>query len=125
VNQSRVSGRYYLFEEVLEETPGFAQLRKRRSLAELQLLAGLVWAREGGKGKCPLVRRRKQNDYSEYIHDDRIVSLAPKHRNAGGLLHEMAHALGPNDKLTHGPAFRRRCLRLYKTYGDWSGVVDG
>jgi hypothetical protein len=125
VNQSRVSSRFYLFEEVLEETPGFAGLRKRRSMAELQTLAALVWEAERGRGKCPLVKGRAKNDYSEYNHNTRVVALASKHRNAGGLLHEIAHALGFNDKLTHGPAFRRRCLRLYKTYGDWSGVVDG
>ena len=125
MNQARVSKRYYLFEEVLEETPGFAELRRRRPMTELQLLAGLVWATEKGRGRCPLVKRRSKNDYSEYDHNTRTVALASKHQNTGGLLHEIAHALGHNDKLTHGPAFRRRCMRLYKTYGDWSGVVDG
>lgn len=48
MNQRKASRAFYLFEEVLEEMPGFAALRKPRSLAELQLLAGIVWTREGG-----------------------------------------------------------------------------
>jgi hypothetical protein len=125
MNQRKTSARYYLFEEVVEETPGFAQLRHPRPLAELQLLAGLVWARERGKGACPVVRtappRRK---FSQYNFDDKVVELARKHMDAGALLHEIAHALGVNDKLTHGPAFRRRCIHLYKLYGDWNGEID-
>lgn len=122
MNQRKTSTRYYLFEDVLWEVPSFAQLRQRRSIAQLQLLAGLVWAREKGKGKCPLVRPKIRNDASYYC--DGVIHLVPKHRSVGGLLHEMAHALGPRDRLTHGPAFRRRCFRLYKTYGDWNGEVD-
>lgn len=123
MNQRKTSARYYLFENLLETTAGFAHLRQRRSIPDLQLFAGLVWAREGGKaGKCPLVRPKVRNDYS-YLCDG-IIHLASKHRNIGGLLHELAHALGANDKLTHGPAFRERCIRLYKVYGDWSGEVD-
>jgi hypothetical protein len=122
MNQRQVSARYYLFEDVIWETPSFEPLRRKRPISDLQLLAGLVWARENGKGKCPLVRAKLKNDYSYHCGD--VIHLARKHRSIGGLLHEMAHALGPNDKLTHGPAFRRRCLRLYKTYGEWSGNVD-
>jgi hypothetical protein len=122
MNQRKVSTRYYLFEDMLWETSGFASLKKFRPMAELQLLAGLVWAREKGRGKCPIIRAKLRNDYS--YHCDGVIHLARKHRSVGGLLHEMAHALGPNDKLTHGPTFRRRCFRLYKTYGEWNGSVD-
>lgn len=122
MNQRKTSARYYLFEDLLWETPGFAHLRQRRSIHDLQLLAGLVWAREGGRGKCPVVRSKARNDVSYYC--DGTIHLIRKHRSIGGLLHELAHALGPNDKLTHGPAFRERCIRLYKLYGEWSGNVD-
>jgi hypothetical protein len=122
VNQRKTSTRYYLFEDMLWEMPGFAHLKRRRALAELQLMAGLVWAREGSEAPCPTIRRKRKNDGSYYT-DGRIF-LAPKHQSAGGLLHELAHALGHRDKLTHGPAFRERCMRLYKMYGDWSGEVE-
>lgn len=122
MNQRKTSARYYLFEDMLWETASFAHLRRQRSMHELQLVAGLVWARERGKGKCPVIRAKPRNDASYYC--DGVIHLARKHRSVGGLLHEMAHALGPNDKLTHGPAFRRRCFRLYRMYGDWSGNVE-
>lgn len=104
--------------------PGFAELKVQRSIADLQLLAGLVWARECGVGSCPVVRPSHKRDYSEYFYGSRAIALAPEHRCVGGLLHELAHALGINDKLTHGPAFRKRCLRLYKTYSAWNGEVE-
>lgn len=122
MNQRKASARYYLFENILFETTGFARLRERKSIAELQLLTGLVWARERGRGQCPVVRPKRKNDTS-YFYDG-TIHLVPKHRNAGVLLHEIAHALGARDKLTHGPAFRKRCIRLYKLYGDWNGTVD-
>lgn len=122
MDQSKTSERYYLFEDVLWETESFANLRRIQPLHDLQLLAGLVWAREKARGQCPVVRPRRRNDYS--YHCDGTIHLAPKHRCLGGLLHEMSHALGSRDKLTHGPAFRRRCIHLYKTYGEWSGEVD-
>ena len=124
MNQRKTSRRYYLFEDLLWLTSEFAHLRKRRPMAELQLLAGLVWAREGGKGPPPVVRTRDVKDHSWYIPADHTILLARIHRNVGALLHEMAHALGPRDRYTHGPAFRKRCIRLFKTYGDWSGNVD-
>jgi hypothetical protein len=124
VNQRKVSARYYLFEEVVEATPGFANLRRRVPIDRLQLLAGLVWAREGGKGSCPpIIPLNKRNGKYSYFLNGKI-RLLPKHRNIGSLLHELAHALGTRDKLTHGPAFRARCLRLFKEYGEWSGKVD-
>lgn len=129
MNQSKVSARYYLFEEVLEETPGFAHLKKRTSLKALQLLAALVWEREGGHGECPLVKRRNADDYSAFevvpgSGKPGVIHLTRRHQNAGGLLHELAHALGPHDKYTHGPAFRKRCIHLYKVYGGWTGEID-
>jgi hypothetical protein len=74
------------------------------------------------------VKRRKADDYSHYeftpgSRKRGVIHLTRQHQNIGGLLHELAHALGHRDKLTHGPAFRRRCIRLYRTYGDWDGVV--
>lgn len=128
MNQRKTSARYYLFEEVVWETPAFAELRRARPLADLQLLAGLVWAREKGPGPCPTVRSIGRKDASFYLSSTKrgkagVISLATKHRSVGGLLHELAHALGPNDKLTHGPAFQRRCIHLYKVYGGWSGEV--
>lgn len=123
-NEQTTSARYYLFEELLYETSSFTLLKQTRSVHDLQLLAGLVWAREGGKGPCPLVlpRRSKKDDYS-YFKDGKIL-LASHHHTFASLLHELAHALGSSDKLTHGPAFRRRCIHLYKTYGEWNGEVD-
>lgn len=128
MNQSEVSKRYYHFEKILEDTAEFAHLRKRMSLGRLQCLAGLVWAREGGRGQCPPVRGRRATDFSQYLYtpgsgETGVIHLVPKHQNAAGLLHEMAHALGHRDKLTHGRAFRNRCLRLYREYGDWSGLL--
>lgn len=122
MNQQKTSARYYLFEDLVWSTPGFAHLRRRRSIYDLQLLAGLVWAREKGKGLCPLVRPRDSKDWSYFC--DGTIHLARDHRGIGGLLHELAHALGRNDKLMHGPAFRKRCIHLYKTYGEWSGAID-
>lgn len=123
MNQRKASARYYLFEDVLWETPGFARVKQIRPIAELQVLAALVWAREG-KGACPEVRARDHKDHSYYEYGGHIY-LARAHRSIGGVLHELAHALGPNDKLTHGPAFRARCMRLYEMYGDWNGRICG
>lgn len=124
MNQRKASARYYLFEDLLWEAPAFAHLARLRSIADLQILAGLVWAREGGCGKCPVVEQLDSGDTSHYCFQARAVRLVRKHRGAGGLLHELAHALGYWDKLTHGPAFRARCMRLYKMYGDWDGRID-
>lgn len=124
MNQRKASARYYLFEDMIWEVPSFAELRKRRAMRTLRYLAARVWLAENARGPVPDIHPRLQNDFSEYVHDDRIINLAKKHRSIGGLLHELAHALGPNDKLTHGPAFRKRCFRLYQQYGGWSGKVD-
>lgn len=122
MDQAAASQRYYLFEQVLEDTPAFANLRRRRSMTELQLLAGLVWSQEG-RGKCPTLLKSAGSSFSCYDYEAHSIRLVRKHMNAATLLHELAHALGRRDKLLHGPAFRKRCLRLYKTYGDWSGAI--
>lgn len=129
MNQSKASARYYMFEEMLEETPGFAHMKKRAPMANLQMLAAVVWANEGGRGKCPAIKTRRQNDYSHYEYvpgsgKTGTVFLTRKHQNLCGLLHELAHALGHRDKLTHGPKFRARCMHLYKLYGGWTGEID-
>lgn len=121
VKQARATARFYGFEKVLETMPGFANLMRRRSLADLQLFAGLVWAREGGKGKCPVIRPKSDGDQSWFLSG--VIHLSPRHRNLGTLLHELAHALGARDKLDHGPAFRKRCVRLYREYGEWDGQI--
>lgn len=125
MDQRKVSAHYYLLEDLLLEAPCCAALKQVRPLSELQLLAGLVWAREKGKGKCPEIRPQPSaRGYSGYYYGRREIRLIREHYNLAGVLHELAHALGTHDKLTHGPAFRKRCLRLYKTYGGWSGEVD-
>jgi hypothetical protein len=129
MNQRKASAHYYLLDDMLLESRGCANLRKRRPLSELQLLAGLVWARERGPTRCPVVQRQRHQSYSEYCWpskrgDGGIVRLIREHLCCSGLLHELAHGLGPNDKLEHGPAFRRRCIHLYKLYGDWNGEID-
>ncbi len=123
MNPSKVTRRFYGFESVLESMPGFAKLRQVRSIADLQGYAGYVWAREMGRGKCPVVLPRDHKDHSWYDYEKKEVLLARAHRNLGGLLHELAHALGVFDKLAHGPAFTKRCLRLYREYGEWDGRV--
>ena len=125
--QRRISKQYYLFEDVLWQLPGFVGLKKPISIAALQLYAGLIWTKEGRKDPCPLIRPRhssqaKEKPASYYL--DGVIHLLPKHRNLACMLHELAHALGNRDKQTHGAAFRRRCIRLYKEYGGWNGVVD-
>lgn len=126
MNQRKVSARYYLFEDVLWEVPSFAGLKRQVPIGDLQLYAGYVWARESGPGSCPVVKpRRAKNDTSYFLHGNPgSIHLIAKHQNLGGLLHELAHGLGPNDKLSHGPAFRRRCMRLYQEYGGWDGRVS-
>lgn len=128
MNQRKVSGRYYLFEDLLWEAVSFAPLRKKKAMGELQLLAGLVWAKEDGPGPCPLVIGIGKAPASTFTFSGKrgvagVVRLASHHQGLGGLLHELAHALGTHDKLTHGPAFRNRVMRLYKVYGGWSGEV--
>jgi hypothetical protein len=123
MNQRNATARFIGFEDVIWQTPGFAHLKQRRKVADLQILAGLVWARERGKGKCPTVKPIPDGKCSWWVEAKREVQLVPAHRSVGGLLHELAHALGVRDKYDHGPAFQRRCLRLYKTYGDWSGAI--
>lgn len=129
MNQRKASAHYYLLEDILWDGPGGARLKKRRPMAELQLLAGLVWASERGRGPCPIVRARAKNDYSEYRYPTKrgkpgVIDLTTEHRCIGGLLHEMAHALGVYDKLEHGPAFRTRAIRLYRDFGGWNGEID-
>lgn len=126
----RISERFWHFEEVLSESPGFAVLKSGPlSLFCLQLYADLIWKHERGVGPPPVVKGRRQNNESVYTSPKRpgepaTIQLCPSDRTLWGLLHEIAHALGPQDKLDHGPAFRRRCIRLYKFYGGWSGQVD-
>jgi hypothetical protein len=120
--KAKTTARFYAFEETIETLPAFAGLRARRSIADLQLAAGCVWAGEGGKGDCPSVRPRG-GERSYYVSATRMIELIPKHRNLASLLHELAHALGTRDKLDHGPAFRKRCIRLYREYGGWDGEV--
>lgn len=72
-------------------------------------------------GDCPRIEPLLSGRTSYFI--DGKIRLLRKHRDVGTLLHELAHALGNRDKYTHGPAFRSRCLRLFKQYGDWNGEV--
>lgn len=124
MNQRKTTRRFYDFEEIVWIAPSFTALKRTASIDDLQALAALVWQAEGGKGPPPTVHRRKpRTKFSFYVYDDNEIHLAPKHQHLGGMLHEMAHALGRHDKLTHGPAFRRRCLRLYRVYGGWDGQV--
>jgi hypothetical protein len=125
MNQRKTSARYYLFEDLIWEMPGFARLKRPKSIERLQAIANRVWASEGGRGEPPAVLRRRAQEVSYYLAGAHRIRLVAKHQNLGGLLHELAHALGTRDKLTHGPAFRKRCLRLYKQYGGWSGAFDG
>jgi hypothetical protein len=122
MNQRKASARFYLFEDVVWECPSFAPLLKPKSIRELRYFAAWVWIREGAKGHAPTILPKATNDHSYYM--DGRIHLARKHRNVAGLLHELAHALGHHDKLAHGPAFRKRCFRLYQQYGGWSGKVD-
>lgn len=125
IKAAKVTRRFYGFEALLESLPGFEPLRRARAIADLQLAAGYVWAREGGKGKCPIVRPRPSSDHSYCAYGPPVsIHLARKHRNLATLLHELAHALGTRDKLDHGPAFRKRCIRLYREYGGWDGEVN-
>lgn len=125
--QRKQSIKVYGFEDLLFEFDGCETLKRRMPIAQLQLCAGYVWAREGEKRKCPVVRPKAKNDFSQWhsgaSDEGGTIYLTPKHRNLGGLLHEMAHALGRKDKYHHGPAFVKRCLRLYSFYGDWDGRV--
>lgn len=130
MSQRKTSQRYWHFEEVLSETPSFAPLRiGPMSIFCLQLYADLIWKHERGVGPPPIVKARRKNDESLYVSPKRAgdppeLRLCPSDRTLWGLLHEIAHALGPQDKLDHGSSFRRRCIRLYKFYGGWSGEVD-
>lgn len=121
MNQRKATADFYGFENTMRSMSAFAELRRRRSLAQLQLCAGYVWAREGGRGKCPIVRTIYSVDRSYFQAG--VIYLLPVDWTVEVLLHEIAHALGTRDKLTHGPAFQRRCLHLYKTYGEWDGRV--
>lgn len=129
MNQRKTSQRFWHFEDVLSESPGFAPLRSGPlSILCLQIYSDLVWKHEGGSGPPPVVKPRRKNDESLFIGATRsgepaTIQLCPGHRNLWGLLHELAHALGPNDKLDHGPAFRRRVMRLYRFYGGWDGEI--
>ena len=129
MNQSKVSERYYLYEDVLWEAPSFKPLKAKKRIRDLVALAELVWVTERGKGPCPTVRGIGLAPASDFTYPTKRgapgrIRLAKQHQSLGGLLHELAHALGPNDKLTHGPAFRKRATHLYKVYGGWSGEID-
>lgn len=126
--QRKESVRFYSFEDLLFEFEGCEVLKRRMSITQLQLCAGYVWAREGRSPEtCPVIRPRRQPDSSYWWPGEAggrdTIHLIQKHRSLGGLLHELAHALGRRDKLNHGPAFRKRCLRLYAEYGDWNGRI--
>lgn len=122
--QRRESVRYFGFEDIIEKLPSFAELRRLRPVKELQDVALNVWHSEGGSGECFRVVAVPNGKYSWCHYTKRTIELVPKHRNVGSVLHELAHALTMRDKLAHGPAFRRRCIRLYKVYGGWSGEVE-
>ena len=50
----------------------------------------------------------------------RIV-LARQHRRLDVLLHELAHVMGSNRELDHGPTFRTRFFSLLEKYGGLDG----
>jgi hypothetical protein len=121
---ARATFRFYTFQRNLPKVrhpPLFAP----RRIGYLRSLANRVWAAEGRKGLPPLVVAGRglsigcdvRTWFVSYAHFDRRVGryrivLARQQRNVEVLLHELAHALGGNDKDCHGEAFTRRNFRL-------------
>jgi hypothetical protein len=81
MNQRKVSARYHLFEDLIWELPGFAALKRTVPIDNLQLYAGYVWAREGAKAPCPVVKARRPTNDSLvstygccYLHDESYLN---------------------------------------------------
>jgi hypothetical protein len=94
------------------------------TIPQLQRLAAYVWAAERQRGPVPRVVAGRGilwggSRLSYYRRDDPVprIELSRHQRDVGTLLHELAHAMGPWDKLDHGPAFTARCFHLYLLYG--------
>jgi hypothetical protein len=101
-----------------------AALRRDRPIGELRELARRIWREEGTSIPFPnIVCGRgweleywKLCSYVEALVPARIV-LSRDMRSVLVLIHELAHVLGPWDKLDHGPAFQARNFHLLSRYG--------
>lgn len=121
MSQAHASRRAYAFNRGLLELSPY--LREDRPIAHLRSLSTVVWRREARlKHAAPKIVAGAGWDLgpkwglTSYSQKGLIV-LTRDQRNIGVLLHELAHALGPHDKLTHGPAFIERLVRLLHLYG--------
>lgn len=121
MNASLASRRAYAFQWRLQKLS--PHLRRDRPMAELQRLTAYVWSAERSTLPMPRVVagdgwRHPVWGLTSYCDTNlRRIVLCRDNRNIGVLIHELAHALGPWDKVIHGQAFLARQFRLLETYG--------
>lgn len=91
----------------------------RRAIGELRRIARRIWARLGTGMPPPAVIAGRSGKYSIYAYPPyHRIELVASQRNVAVLLHELAHALVPWNKieLQHGPRFRAVLVDLLLAY---------
>lgn len=111
--RARETRALYSFEATIKLSPTIEQ---DRPIAELRALARRVWVAEGRSlVSCPTLIAHEGDRYyngrfcSWSSRPWNTIGLSRNQRNVKILLHELAHALGPQ---THGVAFVRRYFGL-------------
>lgn len=95
-------------------------------MRELQLFSGFIWQAEQQRRPQPTVVAVRGWEIagngwgltSYFEMKTNRICMTRDNRNLIVLLHELAHALGPHDKLDHGPAYIARQLHLLELYGE-------
>lgn len=111
--RAAVTRLFYLFErECIPQGPD-------TPIAVLRRLAKRIWREQTGRrDQCPTIVAgngcRQNNRWISYCEGRSKIVLARHERRIPVLIHEMAHALGPE---THGRAFERRFFVLMDLYG--------
>lgn len=94
--------------------------------ATMNRIADRVWSRYGRGPKPKVVCGRglpwPQGGYTSYFDvGENTIVLARHQRSLAVLLHELAHALTPQSKFDHGPAFCLMYARLLEEFAGEDG----
>lgn len=123
MNASAWGRRIYRWELTHLRVSDTPYLGWERSIDELRAMTARIWRHEAPAATpMPAVVAGRgcigsSSLLSFYEPNQHRIVLCRQQRNFGVLLHEIAHALGPRDRISHGPAFIDRVLGLYVQYG--------